>query len=110
MYLNRPRGAIAVRYRSSDKASVEFLFNTLNRDSRFYVWSGKDLQDLSHVDAVVLTDKVTKGEAEVLERYIARGLRVVVVADTKAKRKAAETLKGAVVVDSYDKVIDALLK
>ena len=110
VYLNRPRGAIAVRYRSSDKASVEFLFNTLNRDSRFYVWSGKDLQDLSHVDAVVLTDKVTKGEAEVLERYIARGLRVVVVADTKAKRKAAETLKGAVVVDSYDKVIDALLK
>jgi len=110
VYLERTRGAVAVRYRSSDKASTEFLFNTLNRDTRFYVWSGKELSDLSHVDAVVLTDKVTKSESETLGRSVADGLRVVVVATTKAKRKAAELLKGAVVVDSYDKVVDALLK
>ena len=109
VYLNRTRGAVAVRYRSSDKASAEFLFNTLNRDSRFYVWSGKDLQDLSHVDAVVLTDKVTQGEAKLLANAIARGLRVAAVADTKAKRAAAKNLKGALVVDSYGKVVDALL-
>ncbi len=108
--LERKRGAVAVRYRSSDKASAEFLFNTLNRDSRFYVWSGKALDDLPHVDAVVLTDKVTKDEAGTLERYIARGLRVVVVADTKAKRLATKKLDGAVVVDSYGKVVDAILK
>lgn len=108
--LNKTRGAMSVRYRSSNKASAEFLFNTLNKDSRFYVWPGKDLNDLPHIDAVVLTDKVTKGEAELLERYVARGLRVVVVADTPEKIKAAETFKGAVVVDSYDKVIAALLR
>jgi len=94
----------------SNKASVEFLFNTLNRDSRFYVWAGKNQQDLPHVDAVVLTDKVAKGDAEVLKRYIGRGLKAVVVADTKAKRKAAGALEGAIVVDTYDKVEDALLK
>ncbi|MBO7684006.1 MAG: hypothetical protein J6T51_04700 [Kiritimatiellae bacterium] len=111
VYLDRTRGSVSVQCRTSDKASVEFLFNTLNRDSRFYVLSGKDQQDLPHVDAVVLTDKVTKGEAKVLERYIARGLRVVVVADTPKKRNAAQELKGAaVVVDSYGKVVDAILK
>ena len=42
VYLDRTRGAVSVQYRTSNKASVEFLFNTLNRDSRFYVWAGKD--------------------------------------------------------------------
>jgi len=53
---------------------------------------------------------VAKGDAEVLKRYIGRGLKVIIVADTKAKRKAAGALEGAIVVDSYDKVVDALLK
>ena len=108
--LDKTRGAVAVRYRSSGKASAEFLLRTLNRDSRFYVWPGKDLNDLPHVDAVVLTDKVTKGEAGLLEPYVSRGLRVVVVADTPEKAKAAEALKSAAIVDSYGKVMDALLK
>lgn len=40
----------------------------------------------------------------------ARGGRVVAVCDTPEKRKAAELLKGAVVVESYDELIAALLK
>ena len=110
VYRDRTRGAISVQYHASNKASVEFLFGTLDCDSRFNVWLGKGREDFPHVDAVVLTEKVTKGDADVLEGYIERGLRVVVVADTKAKRTSAEMLKGAIVVDSYDKVVDALLK
>ena len=109
VYLNRTRGAMSVKFCSSDKASVEFLFGTLERDSRFYVWSGKGLESLSHMDAVVLTDKVTKEDIKTLEYSIARGVKVVVVADTKEKRKAAENFKNAVVVDSYSKVVDAIL-
>ena len=108
--LDRVRGAVSVRYRSSDKASAEFLFGTLERDSRFYVWSGKSLESLSHVDAAVLTDQVSKADVKTLAPYISRGLKVVVVADTEVKRAAAKKLlPEAVAVDSYAKVVDALL-
>ena len=109
VHLERTRGAMSVRYRSSDKASAEFLFNTLNRDSRFYVWAGKDLNDLPHIEAVVLTDKTNDTEAKLLSRFITRGGRVVIVADKPEKIKAAEKLKGAVVVKSYGEVVEALL-
>ena len=109
-YLNRTRGALALRYRSSDKASAEFLFGTLLRDRRFYVWPGKDGGALAHLDAVVLTDKTDAGEAKRMNAFIARGGRVVAVCDTQEKRKAAELLKGAVVVGSYGDLIAALLK
>ncbi|MBP5511366.1 MAG: hypothetical protein J6Z49_10655 [Kiritimatiellae bacterium] len=109
-YLNRTRGALAIRYRSSDKASAEFLFGTLLRDRRFHVWPGKNGGDLPHLDAVVLTDKTNANEAKTMNAYIARGGRVVAVCDTPEKRKAAELLKGAVVVESYDDLIAALLK
>ena len=109
-YLNRTRGALALRYRSSDKASAEFLFGTLLRDRRFHVWPGKNGGDLPHLDAVVLTDKTNAKEAKTMNAYIARGGRVVAVCDTPEKRKAAELLKGAVVVESYADLIAALLK
>ena len=108
-YLNRTRGAVSVRYRSSDKASAEFLFGTLLRDRRFHVWPGKDGGALAHLDAVVLTDKTNAEEAKKMNAFIARGGRVVAVCDTPEKRKAAELLKGATVVESYDKLIPALL-
>ena len=108
-YLERTRGAISVKYRSTDKASAEFLFNTVNKDSRFYVWSGKYLEDLTHVDVVVMTGTVSDGDLKTLRHFISRGGRVVVVADTAARLKAAGKLKGAVVVDSYSKVIEAML-
>ena len=109
-YLNRTRGAVSVRYRSSDKASAEFLFGTLLRDRRFYVWSGKDAGALAHLDAVVLTDKTDADEARRMNAFTARGGRVVAVCDTPEKRKAAELLKGAAIVESYDGVVDAILK
>ena len=109
-YIDRTRGALALRYRSSDKASAEFLFGTLLRDSRFYVWPGKNGGDLPHLDAVVLTDKTDAGEAKRMNAFIARGGRVVAVCDTPEKRKAAGLLKGAAVVGSYGDVIAALLE
>ena len=110
VYLNRTRGALSLRYRSSDKASAEFLFGTLLHDRRFHVYPGKDGGAFEHLDAVVLTDKTNADEAKEMNAFIARGGRVVAVCDTPDKRKAAELLKGAVVVESYDKLIQALLK
>ncbi len=110
VYRERRRGAVSVRYSVSDKASAEFLVDTLSRDSRFFLWAGSEHGDLPHVDAVVLTGKVKKKDAVKFARHVARGLRVVVVADTDEKRTAAKRIDGAVVVDSYDKVVDAILK
>ena len=107
-YLDRTRGALSIRYRSSDKASAEFLFGTLLRDRRFHVWPGKDGGALAHLDAVVLTDKTDADEASQMNAFIARGGRVVAVCDTPEKRKAAELLKGAVVVESYAEVVEAI--
>ena len=109
VYLERTRGALSVRYMTSDKASANYLFGTLLRDSRFHVWSGKHPYDLPHLDAVVLTDSVSTKEAAALATFIARGGRVVVVCDTPEKQKAAESLKGAVAVKCYGDVADALL-
>ena len=44
-----------------------------------------------------------------LRQFVANGGRLVVVADTDAKRARAEKITGATVVDSYAKVVDALL-
>ena len=65
---------------------------------------------MAHVDVYVTTDEVKKSSVAALERYIARGGRVVIVADTPAERKAAKQVDGAVVLDSYDGVVDAVLK
>lgn len=109
VFLERTRGAISVRYRSTDKASAEFLFNTLYKDSRFYVWPGKSLEDLSHVDVIVMTGVISDGDAKTLKAYISRGGKVVAVADTDAKRKAAEKVQGVKVVDSYTNLTSAIL-
>lgn len=101
---------MSVRYHASDKASVQYLFDTLSRDRRIDVWPGKDWGDMAHVDAYVVTDEVKKSSVATLEQYIARGGRVVIVADTPAELNAAKSVKGAIVVDSYGKVADALLK
>ena len=110
VHLERTRGAITVRYRSTDKTSADFLFKTLNRDSRFYVWAGKDLDNLTHVDAVVLTGEIGKTDVKKLKPFMRRGGRVVVVADTPERRKAAENLNGAVAIDSYSILVDAILE
>ena len=102
----RVRGAMVVRFHMSDKASAEYLIGKLYRDPRFMVWSGS----LSRADAVVFTEKVSDADAGMVKRFIARGGRVVVVADTPAEVEAAAKIKGAVVVDSYAKLADALLR
>ena len=65
---------------------------------------------MAHVDVYVKTDAVKDADVAQLSAYMARGGRVVLVADTPAERKAAEKLKGAVVLESYDGVIDAILR
>ena len=45
-----------------------------------------------------------------MEYFISRGGRVVIVADTETERQAAKKVKGALVLDSYDGVVDAILK
>lgn len=59
---------------------------------------------------IVLTGEVKKKEVSRLERFVSRGGRVVVVADTPAERSAAKTVKGAVVLESYNGVVDAIMK
>ena len=111
VHLDRTRGAISVRFQFSDKASADYLFGTLYRDSRFHVWAVKPpFVELPHADAVVLTGPVTEKGVKTLAPFIARGGRVVAVCDTPEKQKAAESLKGAVAVKSYDDVADALLR
>lgn len=109
-YREKSRGAVVVRYVLSDKASAEqLLLGKFGRDDRFHLLTGRKFDDLSHVDAVVLTDKVTRKDMEALGLYISRGLKVVAVADTEAEREAAKKFPAAIVVDSYDKLPDALL-
>ena len=110
VHLERPRGALSVRYQFSDKKAADYLFGTLLRDSRFHVWPVKTYVDLPHADAVVLTGAVSGKAVKNLTPFIARGGRVVAVCDTPKKRDAAKSLPGVIAVKSYNEVSDALLK
>jgi hypothetical protein len=65
---------------------------------------------MEHLDVYVVTDEVKKGDVAEMEYFISRGGRVVIVADTEAERQAAKKVKGALILDSYDGVVDAILK
>ena len=108
--LNKVRGAVAVRYSTSDKASVQFLLDVLTLDQRINIWSSKKSYDMSHIDVYVVTGEVKKDAVNQLESYISRGGRVVIVADTNEELEASKMVKGAVVLKSYDGVLDAILK
>ncbi|MBO7207284.1 MAG: hypothetical protein J6W10_06685, partial [Kiritimatiellae bacterium] len=108
--LDRVRGAVSVRYRSSDKASAQYLFDVLTLDRRIDICPGKKLGDMEHLDVYVVTDEVKKGDVAQMEYFISRGGRVVIVADTPKEQKAAKMVKGAFTLDSYDGVVDAILK
>ena len=108
--LDRVRGAVSVRYRSSDKASAQYLFDVLTLERRIDICPGKKLGDMEHLDVYVVTDEVKKGDVAEMEYFISRGGRVVIVADTEAERQAAKKVKGAFMLDSYDGVVDAILK
>ena len=108
--LDRVRGAVTVRYLSSDKASAQYLFDVLTLDRRIDICPGKNLDGMEHLDVCVATEEVKKNEVAQMEYFISRGGRVVIVADTPAEQKAAKKVKGAVVLGSYDGVVDAVLK
>lgn len=112
---DRVCGAVSVYFRvAREKKAAEFYLNTLLRDRRFDVRGGSHLyaDALPHLDAVVLPAPLDEEDEAVahLGDFIAKGGRVVVVVDTPAKRRFAETIKGAVPVDAYDKIPDAILK
>ena len=109
----RVRGSLSVFFRAvKEKSAAEFYFGTLLRDRRFDVRFGSsiDANDLPHLDAVVIPAPEAGDDSPILRQFVANGGRIVVVADTDAKRARAKKIAGAVVVDSYAKVVDALLK
>ena len=109
----RTRGSLSVLFRAvKEKSAAEFYFGTLLRDRRFDVRFGSsiDANDLPHLDAVVIPAPEAGDDSPILRQFAANGGRIVVVADTDAKRARAEKIAGAVVVDSYAKVVDALLQ
>ena len=108
----RTRGSLSVLFRAvKEKSAAEFYFGTLLRDRRFDVRFGSsiDANDLPHLDAVVIPAPEKKDDSPRLREFVANGGRIVVVADTDAKRALAEKIAGATIVDSYVKVVDALL-
>ena len=108
----RTRGALSVFFRAAkEKPVAEFYFGTLLRDRRFDVRSASsiDSNDLPHLDAIVIPVPEKEDDSPRLRQFVANGGRLVVVADTDAKRARAEKIAGATVVDSYAKVVDALL-
>ena len=108
----RVRGSLSVLFRAvKEKSAAEFYFGTLLRDRRFDVRFGSsiDANDLPHLDAVVIPAPEKKDDSPRLREFVANGGRIVVVADSDAKRALAGRIAGATVVDSYAKVVDALL-
>ena len=106
---DRVRGAVSVRFSVSDKASAQYYLDTLMRDRRIDVRSGRGIGGTTHIDVIVLTD-VKPDSAATLRRFMERGGRVIVVADTEAKRAAAEKIAGARIVGEYGDLIDEILK
>ena len=111
VYVDRSRGAVSVRYFASDSASLRFLLAKMLCDRRFYVWPAtQGLSESRHIEAMVVTGVVSDGNAKTYNRHVERGGKVVALCDTPEKAKAAAKLRGAVVVDSYDSLLDAILR
>ena len=106
---DRVRGAVSVRFSVSDKASAQYYLDTLMRDRRIDVHPGNDIHDTTHLDVIILTD-VNSDSAVNLKGFMVRGGRVIVMADTKAKRSAAGKIAGVRIVGEYGDLIDEILK
>ena len=108
----RTRGAASVFFKTAKSAAAgAFFCDKLICDSRFDTRSNSSLEKnlLPHLDAIVFASFDADDLSADVRRFIERGGRVVLVADTPKKRKIASSLEGATVVDSFDKVIPALL-
>lgn len=111
---DRVRGAVSVFFRSAkEKSAAELYLGTLLRDRRLDVRGGSHLYAdmLPHLDVVVLPSALEEEDEAIafLGGFVARGGRVVVVADTEKKRKLSEKIPGAIAVASYDGVMGAIL-
>ena len=108
----RTRGAASVFFRTAKTAPAgAFFCDKLICDSRFDTRSHSSLNKnlLPHVDAIVFAS-FDKGDlSDDVQRFIDRGGKVVLFADTPEKKKTASSLKGATLVDSFDKIIPLLL-
>ena len=120
----RPTGTLPTRVRGAKSVfvkmgymkgmgeAVRFALKTLLHDRRFDCRFGSYMDDnaLPHADAVVMCLFGKDSWTPALRTFAANGGKVVFVAETEAKRVIAAQFEGATVVDSYDKVVDALLK
>ena len=107
--LDRVRGSLSVIYRSvKTDASRAFYYDKLLRDRRFDVRTKFDENDYPHVDVIVLASVTKEDDSPVFRQFIANGGQLIAVAKTKAERAKAEKIPGAIVVDSYDKVLKLL--
>lgn len=109
------RGAVSVYFRTAkEKSAAEFYLGTLLRDRRFDATAGSGIEadQLRHFDAVVIPALHKKNDEDIplLKRFATRGGRVVIIADTEKERELSAAIPGAVVVDAYGKVPDALLR
>ena len=108
----RTRGAASVFFKTAKTAPAgTFFCDKLICDSRFDTRSNSSLNRnlLPHVDAIIFASFDKEDLSGEVQRFIDRGGKVVLVADDPKKKKLASTLKGATVVDSFDKIIPLLL-
>jgi glutamine amidotransferase-like uncharacterized protein len=108
---DRRRGAKSVLVKTGCgdgmNEAVRFVLKDLLHDARFdcRIICEMDNNWLSHADVAVMCDFDAKSWTPALRAFAASGGKVVFVADTDAKRRTAEKFDGAVVLDSWEKVM-----
>ena len=99
----RRRGAKTLFVRlGPDRPSAEYFIKTALHDGTvdFHIGPRLDCNMLPHVDAVILPCITKEDVKDGLKSYIARGGKVVVVADTPARGRLAAELPGATLAGS----------
>lgn len=110
----RMRGAksvlVKMGYGDGMNEAIRFALKNLLHDKRFdcRILNNVDNNELPHTDVVVMCNFNGKSWTPALKEFSASGGKVVFVADTDAKRYAVEKFDGAIVVESYEKVIQAI--
>ena len=123
-YPQRKRGQLAVGLVCDDSLGVEtarFVQKLLTEEVFDVIPLNKGLIGegiLHNLDAVLVPEGEDSKSCEALcgnnlehtKALLARGGRIVIVADTPEEQNAAKKLKGALVLESYGDVADAILK
>jgi len=88
---NRQRGALSVGLpHCRNTAFARTYVGTLLRDRSLDTRIGWDVNDLKHLDAVVIIETTEKTLTPVLREFAANGGKVIAVADTPKRRAAVE--------------------